>query len=73
MSHSIHSNRLSVMLDERNVHNNEAEPKNICCALKFLEGVDHEDEALRLRRRRRAQRAAGSIAGFAAARALFVR
>jgi hypothetical protein len=70
MSHSIHSNQLSVILNE---DNNEANDQNISPALRFLEEVDYEEETLRLRRRRRAQRAAGSIAGFRAARASFLR
>ena len=70
MSHSIHPNQLSVILAERS---DEADNSNISRALRFLEGIDTEEEALRLRRRRRAQRAAGSIAGFNAARVSFVR
>lgn len=70
MSHSIHPNQLSVTLAEHNV---ETDNQNISPALRFLEGVDYEEEALRLRRRRRAQRAAGGIAGFTAARASFAR
>lgn len=69
MIHSIHPNQLSVTLAERC---DEADNSNISRALRFLEGIDIEEEALRLRRRRRAQRAAGSIAGFNAARASFV-
>lgn len=70
MSHSIHPNQVSVMLAE---HNDETDNQDVSRALRFLEGVDYEEEALRLRRRRRAQRAAGGIAGFSAARASFVR
>ena len=70
MSHSIHPNQLSVMVAAQH---DEAESSNISRALRFLETVDYEEEALRLRRRRRAQRAAGSIAGFTAARASFAR
>ncbi len=70
MSHSIHSNQLSVMLTEQNEENDSS---SISPALRFLEEVDYEEEALRQRRRRRAQRAAGSIAGFNAARASFAR
>lgn len=70
MSHSIHPNQLSVILAE---HSDEADNSNIRRALLFLAEVDYEEEALRLRHRRRVQRAAGSIAGFNAARASFVR
>lgn len=72
MSHSIHPNQLSVMLAEHNAHQDDLDVENISHALRFLEGVDYEEEALRLRRRRRAQRAAGAIAGFTSARASFV-
>ena len=66
MSHSIHFNQMSVMLAEQDDENCHS---NLSHALRFLETVDYEEEALRLRRRRRAQRAAGGIAGFTAARA----
>ncbi len=60
MSRLIHPNQLAVMLAERDDLEDEMETKRINRALRFLEGVDTEEEALRLRRRRRAQRAAGS-------------
>ena len=70
MSHSIHPNQLCVLLAE---HQDETDNSNISRALRFLETVDHDEEVLRLRRRRRAQRAAGSIAGFTAARSIIAR
>ncbi len=70
MSHSIHLNQLSAIPTQ---FNDETDTQNISRALRFLEEVDYEEEALRLRRRRRAQRAAGGIAGFIAARASFAR
>ncbi len=70
MSHSIHSNQMSVFLAE---HQNQDNNQSLGSALRFLEEVDYEAEALRLKRRRRAQRTAGSIAGFTAARASFAR
>ena len=60
MSRLIHPNQLAVMLAEREDLEDELESKRINRALRFLEGIDTEDEALRLRRRRRAQRSAVS-------------
>lgn len=68
MSHSIHSNQMSVFLVE---HQNQDNNQSLGSAVCFLEEVDYEAEALRLKRRWRAQRAAGSIAGFMTACALF--
>ncbi len=73
MSHTIHLNQLPVMLAEQNDDEGQNEARGLSHALRFLEGIDYEDDALRERRRRRAQRAAGGIAGFTAARAATMR
>ncbi len=73
MSHSIHLNQMSVMSVMLAKHHDEEENVNQSRALRFLETIDYEEEALRLRRRRRAQRAAGGTAGFTAARSAITR
>ncbi len=55
MSRMFHLNQLPVMLAEQDNCGDELEKSKISHALRFLEGIDYEDDALRLRRRRRAQ------------------
>ena len=56
MKHSIHPNQfpsLRMTFDE----NDEEASQGMSAALRFLEGIDYEEDALRQRRRRRNERA----------------
>ncbi len=66
MKHSIHPNQfptLDAMHDEE-----EDCTGGIKAALKFLEGIDHDDESLRIRRRRQARRSAAAAVSSLTAR-----
>ncbi len=70
MKHSIHPNQfptLSSMSEEEDYSG------SIKAALKFLEGLDQDEESLRLRRRRQARRSAAAAASSMAARAVCAR
>ena len=60
MSYSIHPNQLQGLLAQQNADDDNFDFRNISRALRFLEGVEYAEEPLRLRRRRRAQRASES-------------
>ncbi|MGB0909538.1 MAG: hypothetical protein ACPGYT_04195 [Nitrospirales bacterium] len=71
MKHSIHPNQfptLNTMSDEE-----EGYAGGVKAALKFLEGIDQDDESLRIRRRRQARRTAAAAVSSMAARAYVVR
>ena len=56
MSHSIHFNQLSVVLAEHQESENNCENRKISQAMRFLEGVQYEEDAFRVRRWRRIHR-----------------
>jgi hypothetical protein len=49
---------LQGILNEQDDYNDNFDMRSISHALRFLEGIDYEEEALRLRRRQRARRPA---------------
>ena len=55
MSRILHPNQLPVMLAEQDDYEDDMEPRSVKRALRFLEGMDYEDDSLRLRRRRQAR------------------
>ncbi len=57
MSYYIHPNQLQGLLAEQEDYEDNVDMRSISRALRFLEGIDYEEEPLRLRRGRRAQRA----------------
>ncbi len=56
MSYFIHPNQLPGMLAEHNDYDDSVDIWSISRALRFLEGIDYDDEPLNLRRRHRTER-----------------
>ena len=56
MSHSIHFNQLSAVLAEHQEGVNNRDNRKIGRAMRFLEGVQYEEDSLRVRRWRRTHR-----------------
>ncbi len=57
MSYFFHPNQLQGMLAEQDEYDDNVDIRSISRALRFLEGIDYEEEPLRQRRRRHARRA----------------
>ena len=56
MSYFFHPNQLQCMLAEQDNYDDNLDMRSISRALRFWEGIDDEEEPLRLRHRRRVQR-----------------
>ena len=52
MSYFFHPNQLQGMLAEQDEYDDNIDIRNLSRALRFLEGIDYEEEPLRQRRRR---------------------
>jgi len=57
MSYVIHPNQLQGLLAQHDEYEENLDMRSISRALRFLEGLDYEEEPLRIRRSRRVQRA----------------
>ncbi len=61
MSYYFHSNQLQGLLAEQEDFEDNVDMRSVSRALRFLEGIDYEEEPLRFRRGRRAQRASKDL------------
>ena len=61
MSYFFHLNQLQGLLAEQDDYHDNIDFRSISRALRFLEGVDYEEEPLLLRRRRRVQQASEAL------------
>ena len=71
MGQIIHPNQLQSILTTLDEEEDVSESMN--AALRFLEGIDHEENSFRRRRRRRAERTADTAVSSIAARAFVAR
>ncbi len=61
MSYFFHPNQLQGMVTEQDEYDDNIDIRNLSRALRFLEGIDYEEEPLRQRRRRSTRRASEAL------------